>query len=149
VEVRRPDIRHSRLAVDFGPGFYVTPLIEQARSWCDRQLRRHGSAVLNAYELEDAAWSSGNVLTFDSYSDAWLDFVSTCRAGNDVSDYDIVMGGVANDRIFDTLELYFEGMIDSQSALQRLRYEKPNLQICLRSQDIIALHLPFLRSEPL
>jgi len=34
VEVSRPDILHSRKNVDFGQGFYMTSLIEQANNWC-------------------------------------------------------------------------------------------------------------------
>ena len=56
-----------------------------------------------------------------------------CRTGKDTSSYDIVSGGVANDKVFDTLELYFQNLIDKQAALGKLRYEKPNWQVCLRS----------------
>ena len=30
VAVKDPDTKHSRLEVDFGKGFYVTPIFEQA-----------------------------------------------------------------------------------------------------------------------
>ena len=35
-EVIRPDILHSRRNVDFGQGFYTTPLREQAEKWCKK-----------------------------------------------------------------------------------------------------------------
>ena len=34
--IPKPDILHSRPYVDFGRGFYVTPLKEQAEQWCKR-----------------------------------------------------------------------------------------------------------------
>lgn len=34
LEIPRPDLAHSRANVDFGPGFYVTPIYEQAEKWC-------------------------------------------------------------------------------------------------------------------
>lgn len=34
VIVEKPDIFHSRKRVDFGSGFYVTPLIGQAKGLC-------------------------------------------------------------------------------------------------------------------
>ena len=36
LEVARPDLVHSRPNVDFGRGFYVTPLHEQAAKWCGK-----------------------------------------------------------------------------------------------------------------
>lgn len=74
------------------------------------------------------------MLHFESYSEEWLDFILACRRGEDATDYDIVIGGVANDKVFNTVELFFEGLIDKTEAIRRLRYEQPNLQVCLRSQ---------------
>ena len=37
---------------------------------------------------------------------------------------------MANDKVFNTVELYFDHLIDKDEALRRLRYEKPNMQIC-------------------
>ena len=49
--------------------------------------------------------------------------------GKDSTDYDLVVGGVANDKVFNTVELFFDGLIDKTEAINRLRYEKQNLQI--------------------
>lgn len=51
--------------------------------------------------------------------------------------YDIVIGGVANDKVFNTVELYFDHLIDKAEAIKRLRYEKPNLQICFRTETAL------------
>ena len=50
-----------------------------------------------------------------------------------------MVGGVANDRVFNTVELYFDGLIDKTEAITRLRYEKPNLQLCFRTQKALEL----------
>ena len=34
------------------------------------------------------------------------------------------MGGVANDKVFNNRELFFDGLIDKTEAINRLRYEK-------------------------
>ena len=112
VVVTQPDVSHSRLMVDFGPGFYTTPLHEQARSWCRKFQRRTGTAFISCYELDDAALQHCRVLRFEQYSPQWLDFVVQCRAGVCRTDADIVIGGVANDRVFDTVELFLENLID-------------------------------------
>ena len=36
LEIAKSDLVHSRLNVDFGRGFYVTPLYEQAAKWCGK-----------------------------------------------------------------------------------------------------------------
>ena len=43
--------------------------------------------------------------------------------------YDLIIGGVANDKVFNTCELYFKQYIGKEATLDRLRYEKPNCQI--------------------
>lgn len=144
--VANPDVHHSRVRVDFGAGFYTTPLHEQAAHWCQRFMRR-GNAYINVYELDDDAFKLFSLLRFDSYSEEWLDFVLTCRRGLDKSSYDLVLGGVANDKVFNTVELYIENLISKQDALGRLRYAKPNSQLCIRSQAVIDDCLHYVRSE--
>ena len=56
------------------------------------------------------------MLSFESYSEQWLDFVLACRRGMDATNYDIVIGGVANDKVFNTVELFFDGLIDKKGV---------------------------------
>ena len=84
----------------------------------------------------------------NSDSEEWLDFILNCRSGKDSTDYDLVVGGVANDKVFNTVELFFDGLIDKAEAINRLRYEKPNLQICFRTEKALSL-LHFEGSETL
>ena len=46
------------------------------------------------------------------------------------------------------VELFFDGPIDKMEAINRLRYEKPNLQICFRTEKALSL-LHFEGSETL
>jgi hypothetical protein len=66
-----------------------------------------------------------------------------------MGNYDIVIGGMANDRIFDTIQLYFDGLIDKTESIKRLYYDKPNLQYCFCSQAVIDAYLKFKTSEVL
>ena len=147
--IPQPDILHSRKNVDFGVGFYVTPLEEQAKNWCRKYQRLGGDGFVSRYELLESELSDFVMLRFDAYNEAWLDFILNCRTGKDSSNCDVVMGGVANDRVFDTLELFIAGLIDKHEALSRLQYFKPNYQICLRSQELIDRTLRYLGSEQL
>lgn len=147
LEIVKPDLMHSRLNVDFGRGFYTTPIYEQAVRWCGK-FKCHGkSGIVSYYEFDEKAYDELKVLTFDSYSEEWLDFILTCRSGKDSSDYDIVAGGVANDKVFNTVELYFDNLIDKSEAIKRLRFESPNLQICFRKEMVMEKYLHFEGSE--
>ena len=140
---RKPDLLHSRPNVDFGRGFYVTPLFEQAAKWCGKFKRRGKNGIISRYEYDENQETELKTLKFDSYSEEWLDFILNCRSGRDTTNYDLVIGGVANDKVFNTGELIWDGLIDKTEAINRLRYEKPNLQVCLRTGQA----LEFLRFE--
>lgn len=136
VAVPRPDTVHSRDYLDFGKGFYLTSIYSQAVSYAQRFIRRNREAWLNTYEFE-CNLSEWNVLRFDAYGREWLHFVAGCRAGGDNSDYDLVIGGIADDRVIQTLDRYFGGELSEEQALGQLKYEKPNVQYCIRSQRMI------------
>lgn len=148
VVVDHPDIFHSREAFDFGKGFYVTVLYEQAMEYAKRFKLRYDKAYLNTYELSDN-WREANVKVFPSYDGEWLDFVAANRKLEPVERYDAIEGGVANDKIFRTIELYFSGYINKDEALKRLKYEKPNHQICFCNQQVIDTCLHYLKTEEL
>ena len=147
VAVPRPDTLHSRDRVDFGRGFYATPLRAQAANLCSRYIRLGQQGILSRYEFDESAAASFSILSFPGYTDDWLTFVLACRRGEDATAFDIVRGGVANDKVFNTVELFFNGLISREDALGRLRYEKPNEQICFRSQRAIDACLRFLSTE--
>lgn len=145
-EIAMPDLARSRANTDFGRGFYVTPLYEQAKKWCEKFKRRGKDGVISRYTYEESREAELKTLKFDSYSEEWLDFILNCRSGKESSNYDLVVGGVADDKVFNTVELFFDGLIDKAEAIRRLRYEKPNLQLCFRTEKALAL-LHFERSE--
>lgn len=148
MEINHPDLQHSRTNVDFGRGFYTTTIYEQAEKWGCKFVKNGNGGVISEYEFDETQLSQLKVLKFDSYSEEWLDFVMSCRNRQDKSDYDIVIGGVANDKVFNTIELFFDGLIDKTEAIKRLKYEKPNLQVCFRTEKAIIL-LKFKRSVKL
>ncbi|MCM1313174.1 MAG: DUF3990 domain-containing protein [Bacteroides sp.] len=146
VPVKCPDTEHSRKYLDFGKGFYLTTLENQAVKYGNRFIRREEEAWLNVYELELDA-KMWNILEFDSYNTKWLEFVSKCRAGEDDTDYDIVIGGIANDKVIRTLDRFFAGELSAETTIGLLKYEKPNNQYCIRSQRMIDECLTYLESR--
>ena len=144
VRVERPDVYHSRKFLDFGQGFYVTTLKDQAVKYAQRFIRRGKEAWLNIYELDEDFMSSSFIIReFEKYDANWLDFVVACRKGIVIGNYDIVKGGIANDKVFRTVDLFFSGDITKEEALRRLLFELPNDQLCIRSQKILDNYLTF------
>ena len=148
VVVDSPDTTNSRDFLDFGPGFYVTTLQDQAVKYGARFINRGKNAILNIYELADDL-SKWKFITFKQYDEAWLDFVTECRQGRVVGNYDVIIGGIANDKVFRTIDLYFAGDISKEECLRKLVFEKPNNQICIRSQQVLNECLTFKNSQRL
>lgn len=140
--VEKPDTVHSRKELDFGTGFYFTTMRQQAEKYALRFIKRNEQPLLNIYELNED-WSNWNVKYFQSYNEEWLSFVMKCRNGEIVEDYDMVIGGIANDKVFDTIDLYTDGLISKEEALNRLAYEKPNIQYCIRTDSMLQECLTF------
>ena len=78
VVVDHPDLAHSRGNGDFGKGFYVTPIYEQATKWCSRFKRRGKDVIVSQYTFDEGAYKDLKVLVFDAYIEDWLDFILSC-----------------------------------------------------------------------
>lgn len=149
MEVSKPLVALSRPNLDFGQGFYVTNLRQQAERWASRiATRRLVNPVLNIYEFEvNAAKKEYRYLKFESYDKAWLDFIVANRKGKMLwKGFDVVEGGVANDNVIDTVEDYIRGRMSAEAALVELSKHKPNNQFCILNQEIIDKYLHFVES---
>ena len=153
IAIEKPDIQYARLKTDFGRGFYLTPHREQALRWSARFLRSRGSAAISVYSFlpEPARMpKEARILEFDAHNLDWLNFITSCRLGQATDDaWDLIIGGVANDKVFDTLQLYFDRLLSADEAIGRLRYDKPNLQYCFKTQAFIDEFLQFMTAEVL
>lgn len=138
-----PDINHSREALDFGKGFYVTRLKNQAESYAQRFLKTGRDAYIHSFEFTlDPALK---IKVFDSYNEEWLDFVCGCRkGGEEYKKFDLIEGGVANDKVYRTVDLYMTGIYTKDQALDNLKYEMQNNQLCFITQQAIDKCLKFV-----
>ncbi|MBR6456471.1 MAG: DUF3990 domain-containing protein [Prevotella sp.] len=152
VSVPQPNAKAGRKNLDFGPGFYLTKIREQAVAWAVVMASRKGrnvQPILNTYHFDmDRAIIDGiRTKSFPAYDLEWLDYVVDCRHGKDVSDdFDIVEGGIANDNVIDTVEDYEKGIITAEQALGQLRYKQVNHQLCILNQTVIDKYLKFVES---
>lgn len=93
--VERPLAGVCRPNLDFGIGFYITDLKEQACRWAFRtaDMRHKTEAWLNTYHLDMDACRGFpyRYLHFESYNADWLDFVVACRQGGNLwREYDLI-----------------------------------------------------------
>lgn len=129
--VRQPRVDVGRTGLDFGEGFYVTKLLDQAEKWAIRASRqRLEPPVVTVLEFDEEKSLKYRGLTFEKYDMDWLEFIVSCRGGfNPAGLYDYVEGGVANDRVIDT--------VDAEHALIELSRHQPNHQICFLNQKMV------------
>ncbi len=149
--VEHPLCDYGRKNLDFGHGFYVTDIRKQASDWAAQTAdRRKSLPVLNRYRLQREAilHSSAKCKIFKAYDKDWLEFIVASRRGLNVAEqYDYIEGGVANDRVVDTVNLYMAGLMDQDLALRRLSEHQPNNQMCLLSQEMTDKFLIFDGTE--
>lgn len=103
------DLSHCRHRTDFGRGFYLTTLLQQAEDWADRRFRRQSRkaresnpAVVLRFEVDRNQLASLLSLCFvtDRSNPDYWDFVDHCR--NEMAshllhgnrNYDVVFGPV-------------------------------------------------------
>ena len=89
----------------------------------------------------------------DETGEFWYEVViygGSHRTGLDAArEFDYVEGGVANDRVVDTINLYIAGLIDLKSALRELSKHQPNNQMCLLNQSLTDKYLEYDGTEEL
>ena len=145
VIVDKPDVTHSYRPLDFGKGFYVTSVLEQAERWARRKeaFLGSGKAFVSTYEMQDNT-EGLRIKTFDPDLLEWIDFVCSCRDGNnEYQKYDLIIGKVANDRVFRVVDMYHMGIWEKERALKEIRVYPSYDQIAFVTQKAIDQLLTF------
>ncbi len=142
VEVKQPQILESDRKLDFGTGFYVTTSFEQAEKWADLTAKRRnkGKPVITVYEYNEVKESDLKILRFSSPDSSWLRFVSANRKNEPVvSNYDLIIGPVANDRTMPVISLYFTGVYTEEETIKRLLPQKLRDQYVFKTEKALSL----------
>jgi hypothetical protein len=135
-QIEEIDLAKCEIGKDFGQGFYVTKIKEQAQFWAERKgLDNETQGVVTEFEFNENAFQHFNLKTlrFAGYDDSWLDFVTMNRDTSlqqPTHDYDIVEGPVADDRIATRIKKYLKGGISKEQFLEELKFVKETHQIC-------------------
>jgi len=154
--IEKIDLNRCEVGKDFGRGFYVTNLRKQADIWATRKGKpKRTTGVVTEFDFDEdiPEVMDLKVLKFDRYDEKWLDFVVLNRKNNSliqqIHDYDIIEGPVADDRITEQIDYYIEGIISKEEFLNDLIH-LPSHQICfctMQSLQALTLSKPIINSK--
>lgn len=130
--VDKIDLNKCRPYKDFGKGFYLTTIKEQAEKMAKRVSRIYGGKpVVNVFRYDSVVDNGINIKRFDAPTEEWARFVINNRngeksAGDNNSDnkYDIVIGPVANDDLALLFRQFSNGMIEIDTLIREMKYKK-------------------------
>lgn len=143
-ERRNPDIRAGRKNADFGQGYYLTPDRDFAQRWATE--RKGETTFVNAYELETDGL---NILELRR-GEAWFDYIFQNRAGqpDSMPEYDVIIGPVANDTLYDLMGMTTSGFLERETSLRILGLGPVYTQAVIKT-DRAAAQLRFLEARTL
>lgn len=125
--IEQIDLEKSKPNKDFGRGFYLSELEEQALKMASfKVMTLGGEEIVTKFEFDESIMFEGQlrIKVFKEYSEEWADFVFANRDGLEVETYDIVYGPIANDKVGLQIKKLKDGSIDKEEFLNRLKYMK-------------------------
>jgi hypothetical protein len=146
VEVNKPQLITQTRGLDFGAGFYLTVKEEQAQNFTGSVIsrRKTGSPTMSIFE--DNAHDHLDLLTFPEPNADWLEFIRDNRLKTySGKQYDIIIGPVANDRVFPTIQALVIGQFTVEAALVALKPYKLFNQYCFTTEKALSA-LKFIKS---
>lgn len=142
VEIREPRLIPSKRLLDFGAGFYLTSDFEQAKKWAVRTAknRRENVPLVSVFDIEENKMKALNILLFENPDKDWLQFISANRTGKMIeTEYDIVIGPVANDQAIRTVNNYIKGYFSENIAIQLLLPQKLKDQYAFKTERALEI----------
>lgn len=138
---------------DFGKGFYLTDIEEQAKQMAKRVARIYGgSPVVNMFEIQDDFRKMSDIKIKDfgiQTTEEWAKFVMSNRNRaftdevntlcNRDNKYDIVIGPVADDNMALLFRQYENEIIDFETLLKGMIYKKTSSQYSFHTEKVIRL----------
>lgn len=123
---------------DFGRGFYLTDIYDQALQMGHRRVKMHraGRPIVMRYDFDASVLTSGElqVKIFEGPTAEWAEFILANRMMPDFRHpYDIVMGPVADDGVILQLDLYQQRIITLSQLVEALTFSRLNKQYCFTS----------------
>ena len=138
---------------DYGQGFYLTDIEEQAEKMAIRVARIYGEKpIVNIYEIEDNFKDLKNLKIKDfgiQTTEEWARFVmnNRSRAFTDMKNvlcnkdnkYDIVIGPVADDNMALLFRQYENEIIDFETLVKGMIYKETSSQYSFHTENSVKL----------
>lgn len=114
--IPNPDIKRGKKNADFGQGFYLSDNQEFSKRWARHREGR--TTYLNIYSLS----LEGLKVKHLQRDLEWFEYIYNNRTGHKdaLLKYDVIVGPIANDTIYDTLGITTSGFISKEQALELL-----------------------------
>ena len=143
-KIKNIDLAKCKPYKDFGQGFYLTEIEEQASQMARRTASIYGgSAVVTQFEFDETALSDStlSIKRFEEPNEEWALFVMANRSRerqHPVHEYDIVIGPVADDTIATLFRNFDDGIIDLPMLVKGLKYKKISSQYLFLTHKSVA-----------
>ena len=131
-KIEKIDLSKCRPYKDFGQGFYLTEIKEQAEKMASRTAHIYeGEPIVTEFEFDESALTKLSVKQFDEPNEEWALFVLANRSKESqqpTHSYDIVIGPVADDDIAQLFRNFNDGYINLAMLVEGLKYKKVSSQ---------------------
>lgn len=142
--IEKPDIHYGRKNADFGQGFYLSDDGEFSKRWAKQ--RKGTETFLNRYELV------ADRLKIKRFTrdEEWFSYIFDNRAGREdrLKEYDVIVGPIANDTLYDTWGVITSGFFEPTLGLELLRIGPMYEQTVIKTEKALA-QLRFIGAEKL
>ena len=140
-KIEKIDLSKCRPYKDFGQGFYLTEIKEQAEKMASRTAHIYeGEPIVTEFEFDESALTKLSVKQFDGPTEEWALFVLANRSKENqqpTHSYDIVIGPVADDDIAQLFRNFNDGYINLTMLVEGLKYKKVSSQYFFHTEDAI------------
>ena len=150
IDIQQIDLSKCKPNKDFGKGFYLSTIKEQAERMALRVSKMFGGpAIINKYNFEDIVLNSNNlnIKFFDKPTKEWAQFVITNRnykrigslqQDNNIDNrYDIVIGPIANDDLALLFRQFSDGLITVETLVKEMEFKKLTDQYSFHTEQAI------------
>ncbi|MBR1867026.1 MAG: DUF3990 domain-containing protein [Clostridia bacterium] len=128
--IRDPDIKIGRKNADFGQGFYLSTDKEFLKRWA--RVKKGSPTYLNEYELT----SDGLNVKYFSRNREWFNYIFANRSlrGDMLGEYDVIVGPIANDTIYDAWGITSSGFLKKDDAILILSGGPEYRQVAIKTE---------------
>ena len=142
--IQHIDLDQSRVGKDFGLGFYLTTDEQVAMRQAARKLEQFGEGEAKVYKycFDEIKAQTLNVLIFEEYTLDWARFVLDNRKNRtrqQIHDYDIVIGPIADDVVGYQIRRVEEGIITELQFLEEIKFHTIPTQYMFATDRAIGL----------